>query len=152
MERPASVVARLRALSSRDRRILLAASLLLPLFWLGLRVLGLARFHALVMHGGMRAAALSPDGMRRYADRVNAAARHSPFPASCLSRSLLLGWLLRRRGVATDLRIGVRLTDGVLDAHAWLECEGIPINDRPAVALEFAPFDQPLPAAAFRHS
>ena len=113
---------------------------------------GLARWHALAMRRPQRAAVLPPEGVRLYAQRVNAAARYSPFPATCLSRSLLLGWLLRRRGIATELRIGVRLTNGMLDAHAWLECEGLPINDRPAVAREFTPFDQPLPATAFRHS
>lgn len=152
LERLASLAARLRALNSRDYRILLAASVLLPLFWLGLRALGLTRFHALIMRRRLRAARLQPDGVHQLARRVNTAARHSPFPATCLTRSLLLAWLLRDRGIATDLRIGVRLKDGVLDAHAWLECDGSPINDRPAVARDFPPFDRPLPAAAFRHS
>jgi hypothetical protein len=147
-----SFAARLRALSARDCRVLLAASILLPLFWLGLRVFGLARFHALVVRRELGIADLSPSDVRRHAQRVNAAARYSPFPATCLSRSLLLAWLLRRHGVATALRIGVRFTEVGLDAHAWLEWDGIPINDSLAMTQKFAPFNQPVPTAAYRDS
>jgi hypothetical protein len=42
------------------------------------------------------------------------------------------------------LRIGVRLSEGKLDAHAWVEHTGIPINDRPDVSTDFAPFAEPV--------
>jgi len=32
--------------------------------------------------------------------------------------------MLRRRGIVSRLRFGVRLEDGVFAAHAWLECDG----------------------------
>jgi len=80
---------------------------------------------------------------------VNLAARHSPFPATCLTRSLLLQWLLLRRGVASQLRIGVRLHSKSLQAHAWVECDGVPVNDSVDIASQFAPFAASLPAAAF---
>ena len=82
---------------------------------------------------------------------MNIATRHTPFRATCLSRSLLLGWLLRRRGVASDLRIGVRLTNGVLDAHAWVECSGVPVNDRPDIAAQFALFCDLVPLGSFSY-
>ena len=80
---------------------------------------------------------------------VNTAARHALGPATCLTRSLLLRWLLHRRGAQTDLRIGVKLDQGRLDAHAWVEAGGIPLNDSPDVAERFAPFAQPLSPEAF---
>ena len=38
--------------------------------------------------------------------------------------------------------IGVRKgVSSPLDAHAWVECAGIPVNDRPNIGNEFAVFD-----------
>lgn len=122
--------------------MLLAACGWLPLFWIGLRALGLTRFQALLAHARV-ASVLSPlpqAEIRALGALTNLAARRSPFPATCLTRSLLLEWMLRRRGVPAQLRIGVRLAQGSLDAHAWVEVAGEPINDEPDIACRFAPF------------
>jgi hypothetical protein len=112
--------------------------------------MGFHRFQAWLQRAGSPGAeALSPEEITRLGALVNIAARHVPCPVTCLTRSLLLGWLLRRRGVATSLRIGVRLTHGVLDAHAWIEHAGIPVNDRKDVSEQFAPFDDGLSLEAF---
>jgi hypothetical protein len=94
-------------------------------------------------------AALAWPDIQALGEAVNAAARHTPFPATCLTRSLLLAWLLRRRGVACDLRIGVRLIGGALDAHAWVECQGVPVNDRADIATQFASFGDLVPPESF---
>ena len=138
-------------LNAMQKRTLLAAWLWLPLFWLGLRVLGLPRFQAWLLKSPARSAlSLTLPVVRALGEAVNIAARHTPFPVTCLSRSLLLGWLLHRRGVASDLRIGVRLTQGKLDAHAWVECEGVPVNDSPDVNAQFASFGDLIPLDAFQ--
>ncbi|MFQ5524545.1 MAG: lasso peptide biosynthesis B2 protein, partial [Acidimicrobiia bacterium] len=41
----------------------------------------------------------------------------------CLRRTIALAWLLRRRGIATTLRIGVTREGGDLVAHSWLQSE-----------------------------
>ena len=144
-------LAQFHNLTAMQKRTLLAAWLWLPLFWLGLRVLGLPRFQACLLKTPARSAPpLALPVIRALGEAINIAARHSPFPATCLTRSLLLGWLLRRRGVQSQLRIGVRLTQGALDAHAWVECEGIPVNDRPDVNAQFASFGDLIPLAAFQ--
>ena len=138
-------------LNAMQKRTLLAAWLWLPLFWLGLRVLGLPRFQAWLLQAPARSALfLTLPVVKDLGEVVNIAARHTPFPASCLTRSLLLGWLLRRRGVASKLRIGVRLTQGILDAHAWVECQGVPVNDSPDVSSQFAAFGDLIPLEAFQ--
>ena len=138
-------------LNAMQKRTLLAAWLWLPLFWLGLRVLGLPRFQAWLLKTPARSAlSLTLPIVRALGEAVNIAARHTPFPVTCLSRSLLLGWLLHRRGVASDLRIGVRLTQGKLDAHAWVEYEGIAINDSSDVNAQFASFGNLIPLKAFQ--
>ena len=44
---------------------------------------------------------------------------------SCLRRAAVLAFLLRRSGRDARVVIGVRRTDaGVLEAHAWLACDG----------------------------
>ena len=143
-------LAKLNTLSQAEQQTLLAAWAWLPLFWLGLRVMGLPRFQAWLLKAPLQSTgSMTLSDMQALGEAVNIAARHTPFPATCLTRSLLLGWLLRRRGIQSDLRIGVRLVQGALDAHAWVECGGIPVNDKPDVASDFASFGDLVPAAAF---
>lgn len=130
--------------------MLLAALLLLPLFAAGLRVFGLARLRRWTTEGGQaRPASRADVDPDRMGALVHSAGAQLPLPATCLTRSLLLGWLLRRQGVDGALRIGVRMQDGLLEAHAWVECGGRPVNDAPDVAKRFAPFDGPLPRRSF---
>lgn len=56
-------------------------------------------------------------------DRFAAAAyRLLPVTTTCLRESLVLYALLRRRGAAPRLCLGVKKDAGRLDAHAWIEC------------------------------
>ena len=144
---------KLCALSRREQWTILVAAACMPAFWLGLRVLGLRRFQAWLQAPALPGNPVLPvEQLLRLGVLVNVAARHVPCPVTCLTRSLVLGWLLHRRGVATDLRIGVRLESGVLDAHAWLEYRGVPVNDRQDVGMHFAPFGDGLSVASFASS
>jgi len=58
---------------------------------------------------------------------------------NCLPRSLALQLLLRRRGIDARLRIGARRVDSRLDGHAWIEVDGLPINENADVAEVFPP-------------
>jgi hypothetical protein len=130
------------ALSGSERRLLLTAAFLLPILAAAVRSLGLMRVQR---HLGR-----SPEARRgsdvaapALATLVNVAANHLPIACGCLTRSLLLDWMLRRRGYASQLRIGVRLLDAHLQAHAWVELNGQPLNDPPGVAERFAAFEGP---------
>ena len=143
-------LSKFNALSWPEKRTLLAAMAWLPLFFFGLHILGLRRFQDLLQHDRPSVeSALTQDEIVRIATLVNIAARRASIPATCLTRSLLLRWMLQRRGVVSQLRIGVRLNQGTLDAHAWVEFAGVPINDRPDVGVQFAPFAEILPPGAF---
>jgi hypothetical protein len=141
-----------RALSWADRGMFLAAWVAMPVFWVGLRVLGLQRWLA---WAGARplaersASETSLEQVREWGRLVNAAAARPPYPRACLARSLVLLWLLRERGVEARLRIGVRFIDRKLDAHAWVEWAGQPVNDRPDVAGTFTDMGELVPMAAF---
>lgn len=73
---------------------------------------------------------------------VNRASGHLPFyRPSCLPRSLATRYLLRCSGIQAELRLGVHGRDDEFMAHAWVEVEGMPVNDSPDVAERFAPVD-----------
>lgn len=135
--------ARWRALSAPQRRTAVLAWWLLPLVWLALWTWGLARLQAWLARKPLpaRAVAMPLKEVAGLGRAVNIAARRTPLPATCLTRSLLLVWLLRRQGVDSALRIGVQLREGGFRAHAWVEQGGVPVNDRADVAADFAPFD-----------
>jgi hypothetical protein len=58
---------------------------------------------------------------QRMAWLVDVADRFALGKSSCLRQTAALAWLLRRRGIATNLRIGVAREEGRLMAHSWLE-------------------------------
>ena len=143
-------LSRFRALSWSERYLLVSSMLLLPFFWIALRAWGLSRFQAWLNRSPVVAGA-SPgaDRLAAIAALVNIAGRYSPGPSTCLTRSLLLLWLMRRRGVCGELRVGVRLVEDRLDAHAWVEYQGKPINDVQDVSERYATFDGPLSPGSF---
>jgi Transglutaminase-like superfamily len=79
---------------------------------------------------------------RTTARMVTLAARHGFFNSTCLHRALILWWLLRRRGISSDLRIGVRTETGEFEAHAWVEYRGDPLGDEPNIGERYVAFKQ----------
>ncbi len=59
--------------------------------------------------------------LQRMAWLVDVADRYAPGKSSCLRKAAALAWLLRRRGIATNLRIGVAREEEKFVAHSWLE-------------------------------
>lgn len=60
---------------------------------------------------------------------VRMAAGRVPVASACLSRSLTLWLMLRIQGIESELYLGVRRGADELDAHAWVEHLGRPLND-----------------------
>ena len=143
-------VSRYRMLSRPQRRVLRASLLLLPVFWLGLRFLGLQRFQAWLDRSPVAdRQPLNLDEAAAIGAAVNIAANHAPGPVTCLTRSLLLCRFLRRLGTDSELRLGVQITDSELSAHAWVEIAGQPINDAPDISTRYAAFDKPVSSSHF---
>jgi hypothetical protein len=59
---------------------------------------------------------------------VTMAAHNHLYPMNCLRQALTLQEMLGRRGLCTQLRIGVRKESGNLLAHAWLEFQEQPVE------------------------
>ena len=120
------------ALSRRERRLLVQALIRLPIAAMRVRLDG-----GMVLRG-QQSTPPGPAGdeaavMREATRMVNAAARYTPMSATCLPKSIVLQQLLRREGIETALRIGVRKAGAALDGHAWLEYRGVPVADPPSV-------------------
>jgi len=73
---------------------------------------------------------------------VRIAGRYCPGGTNCLVSSVALFGLLQRAGVPGELRIGVGMVRPRLDAHAWVEVAGQPVNDTLDVARRYAPFGE----------
>lgn len=54
---------------------------------------------------------------------------------------MTLWWLLRRRGIPVQLRIGARKTGTQFEAHAWVEMDGRVVNDSEDVRIRYSPFE-----------
>lgn len=68
-------------------------------------------------------------------------AHYSIYPADCLTRSLVLQYLLTRRGGEAQLCLGVRKLTGQFEAHAWVEVEGVPLNELETVREIYTALD-----------
>jgi hypothetical protein len=76
---------------------------------------------------------------------VNAAAHHGLGQPTCLEKSLALWWLLRQAGITSTVRIGARVSEGKLEAHAWVECDGAALNEAGEAHRHYATFDAAFP-------
>ena len=149
----------LRTLAPWERLLLVRLALLLPAIGAALRLLGfkrtrdlLARFaHSSEAPPAAEDAAMA-DTAHRIARLVGIAAHHGPYRATCLRQSLALWWLLGRRGISAELRIGVRKDGGGLQAHAWVEHKGQALNDMQGVTASYAAFQPSIPAATVTQS
>ena len=60
---------------------------------------------------------------------------------TCLVQSLSLRWMLGRRGIASELKIGAMKTQAGIHAHAWVEVEEQVIGDARGLEKGFSAFD-----------
>ena len=144
---------KLRALSGPERRLLFKSVLLLPFIHAALILLGYSR----LLRWMERLAPLKPiepplyetayiPHARDIARIVSIAARHGVYKATCLRSSLLTWWLLRSERIPSNVCFGVRMSDGKLEAHAWVEYNGVIINDSPTIRARYQQLYDALPA------
>src|SRR4051794_12780718 len=102
-------------MSPMQRRAMFDAWALLPMAWLALHTAGFKRVHRAVFDSAPLRGTAEPDIVAACVAGVETASRFCLLRSTCLTRSLALAWLLRRRGIASVLRIGVRLEASQLD-------------------------------------
>lgn len=138
-------------LSGRERRDFFLGLLFLPIVVIWLRVSAFRSVQqALEDWYGGTAWTNQPADTKIFTESqsasrmLDAASRRGIVRGNCLSRSIALSWLLRRRGIPAQLRIGARKIDSQLEAHAWIEVAGRAINDSDDVQTRYAPFTGPI--------
>ncbi len=136
---------RFNNLPAPARRIFLRAAVLLP--WVALR-LRLQGFQATKNSLQSSAKNVSTNNLGENLERaaltarmVRAAARHGIGNPSCLEESLVLLHLLSVQGIAAQLRIGVKKNTPKFEAHAWVECGGVALNESESLHDHYAPFE-----------
>lgn len=137
------LLARWRALAADERGLLLGLMAGLPVIAALLRLLGVMRTMRLLERtsGGAaprRADPFEVSDARRAAQLTALAGRRGLIAATCLRQALLLYWLLRRRGFAPELKLGVRNDGDAFAAHAWIELQGMALGEGEAAYLPFA--------------
>lgn len=137
----------LRALTREQWLVVCESLLLLPGVQLSLRIRGFTRTAGtLARRSQRRAVPAHPRDARPLGEAVGLVAGRSVVGARCLGRSLVLWFLLRRRGVDAELVIGAEAPrGGELPAHAWVEVAGEPVNDALDVRERFGSFGLQLP-------
>lgn len=124
-------------MSVRERAATLAYAVALPLISLALRTAGYKRtrqwLEALSPPRATRALparapAALPDPERLAWMVQRAAGAAALANTSCLRQSLLLVYLLRRRGLQPELQFGVARGADAMDLHAWVELDGAPVG------------------------
>ncbi len=131
--------ARWLALTRRERRLVLESAGAITIVVAGLRLLGARRMLRLPPVSARGNAGPGPDEIRDHVAAIERAGRYIP-GGTCLTQSLALARILRRRGVAAYVRIGVK-TAGALEAHAWVEADGEALTDAPDLRARFAPIN-----------
>lgn len=120
-----SWLARWRAMPSLDRRALLPAAWRLLVVRLLLATLGTARTRKVLARRTRSATChiTAPDSWQSRARALQRVSARMP-ATRCLARSLTLWWWMRARGLAPELRMGVRPGQAAIEGHAWVECDG----------------------------
>jgi hypothetical protein len=139
---------RYRALAPETRKLFRRAVTLLPQIAFSLRVRGFNKTRE-----GLRRR-LSPasprettaegaaETVQKTCQMVKSAARHGIVRPPCLVESLALWYLLESQGIPARLRIGVRKLPEKFEAHAWVEYEGVALNQTEGVHQHYAAFDR----------
>ena len=107
------------------------AAVLIPLCAAAIRIVGLPpllHVIAAIAARAQRTATAPRADMVLSVRAVDRACGYGP-KGACLTRSVALMYLLARRGRLTELKIGAHRTTAGLAAHAWIEADGLALND-----------------------
>ncbi len=114
---------KLRSLSFAEVWFLVEATAAVVAFDLALRLFSSKTCLAVFESKGESHQRQEGADLQRMVWLVEVADRYAPGRSSCIRQAAALAWLLRRRGIATSLQIGVAREGEDLVAHSWLQSE-----------------------------
>ncbi len=120
---------RVRKISRSERRLLAEAAALLPCVHAMQQLMPFKRWRRLLERSETPVFAAVAPGNRPSIDQivwsVRIAGRYVPGEYKCLPNAYTAHLLLHRYGYPSQIQVGVaRDTQGKVEAHAWVECEG----------------------------
>jgi hypothetical protein len=130
-------------LSWREWGIFIQAIICLPAVDLLIRTRGVKHcIEWFERAGPARDAQFSMKEAQSLARMVHVAGRFLPWPTRCLPQSIWIHRCLLQRGLQSRIRFGVTsLTSSLLSAHAWVELDGIPLDEQPGLQVGPVPFN-----------
>jgi hypothetical protein len=137
---------RFRTLEKTAQKLFLRGAVLLPVVSLSLKMRGF-RATQMMLEGWLKKRAPQqvfqeqPERLALTVGMVHAAVRHGFAHRSCLDESLVLWYLLGRQGIESALRIGIRKDNEKFGAHAWVERDGVALNQPDAQHQHYTAFD-----------
>ena len=136
---------KIKRLSFWELRQLGKAVFMLPMTALGLRLMGF-NFVQSALSLGLPAPVYSTDARsmvkaQQIAKMVRVAVVYGLFCATCLPQSMVLWRFLQGQGIGCHLRLGARSENGNLEAHAWVEVDGVALNEMEDVGKRFRPLE-----------
>jgi hypothetical protein len=137
---------RYRKLDPETRKLFWQAVTLLPVISVSLRLRGFQSTkeslqRRLRMKSGAATGAGSAEDLRKTCRMVATATHYGFGHPTCLAQSLALWHLLREQKIEAQLRIGVNKAAGKFEAHAWLEHEGVALNQFEEQHQHYAAFE-----------
>jgi hypothetical protein len=141
---------RYRALDPEARKLFGRSVTLLPLIALSLRFRGFKKTKEALQK---KLSLISPqqrpkqkaaEMVQRTCRMVRAGAHYGVVHPTCLEESLALWYLLQKQSLPAGLRIGVRKLPEKFEAHAWVEYEGVALNQAEEVHQHYAVFDSEI--------
>lgn len=113
--------------------------------WFALRLVGFRRWSGFLERDSTVAKTSGNssqlEAARNITRLLSAAASHLFMHTNCLEQATALCHVLRCRGIPAELRFGARKDSPRLEAHAWVEHLGIPLNEDRGEHLHFLPFE-----------
>src|SRR5271165_3595507 len=137
---------RYKALDSEARKLFRRAAVLLPFVGVSLRLRGYRKTQEWLQVRLERGRAVLPMPatskviVEKTCRMVRAAVHYAMPRAGCLEESLTLWYLLALQGISASVRIGVPKQTDHFEAHAWVEHEGVALNQPEEVHHHYVPF------------
>ena len=116
-------------LSAHEKLFTLRVAILMPVFWLGLRLAGFRKMLQLVQRQQPGLSNGGPQHAQRYAELTSKVAAHILPDGSCLAQALTLCFVLRRKGLNAIVNIGATRASPALSAHAWVSVDGLSLDN-----------------------
>lgn len=138
---------RYRQLDTEARRLFWRAATLQPMVAVSLRMRGFRRTNE-GLRKKLSRQRIETDGpapntskLEQTCRMVKASAHYGLGQPTCLEQSLVLWYLLQSQRIPARFRIGVRKNTGRFEAHAWVEYEGVPLNQSEELHQHYVAFE-----------